>query len=261
MTLNKTPNSAPEAYGTTYYLGTNGQPHSYFSYDPVRDSARAQAMVSAVGLRPGGRILDFGCGVGAMTAACNSLGHPTIGVDFSPDAIENALPEARDYVHQIGTGGGLSLSDFPNDMVDLVIAKDVFEHVPEDDLQRLGEELLCIGRQVLAVIPTTDEAGSFVCGLYNQDKTHVTRLTRGAWLGFFPCATVLDLADLTPRVRPSRQVSGTLSVLLRETDTQWRQQIMNERIRSRTPVWRQLLRPPDRGFDLDFDSLFAIMQS
>ncbi len=239
--------AAPQAYGPTYY-----DQHYASGYDPDRDTARAQAIVDAVGLRYGARILDFGCGTGALTAACNELGYRAIGVDPSPDAIEKAVPEARGRVYLLGGPDGLSLSDLPNDSADLVIAQDVFEHVPENQLREMTEQLQCIGRKVLAIIPITDRHGNFVSKIYEQDPTHVTRLTRELWLGFFSCKTATDLRDLTPQIRPSkRQAASTISLLL-EDDPKERVMLMHERAHYPT-FWGR--RP--RTFEVGFDDLYA----
>jgi len=251
----------PLDYGPEYYAKPNGELQPYFQYDPDRDQSRAQAIADAVGLPHRAKVLDFGCGTGVMTAAFNAIGHPTIGVDFSLDAIKRAeetLPQVRGRVHHIGPGG-VPLSEFPNDLVSLVLAKDIFEHMPEDlKLPETVEQLLCIGRQVLAVIPTTDEEGNFICGVFEQDKTHVTRLSKKVWLGFFACTTARELSGLTPQIRPSRrQADGTLSLLLEE-DPEGRAVLMKERLRVQSLKRRRLLGRQSRGSQLDFDSLYRI---
>jgi len=239
--------ATPAAYGAAYYAE-----HYTSGYEAARDTAHAQAMADAAGLKPGDPVLDFGCGTGALTAAFNELGYPTVGVDFSADAINNAVPEARGRVHLLGGRKGLSLSEIPNDAVKLVVARDVFEHIPERQLSEIVEEQLqCIGRRVLAIIPITDENGDFVCKVYERDRTHVTRFPAELWLGFFSSATALDLTELTPHIRPSRrQVNGTMSLLLGE-DPEKRQKFMRER------ALRPTIFGPRRRKFVDFDSLLS----
>ena len=243
------------AYGEDYFLAWPGKLFKFFDYKAERDIARAHAIAEAVGLQPGDRVLDFGCGPGAMTAAFNAAGYPTIGVDSSPHAIDNAIPEARDYLRYLGDG--LSLSDLPNDMVRLVVAKEVFEHLSEGEIHEIVDELTCIGRQVVALIPTTDENGSFIFDQYNRDKTHITRLTRELWLGRFSYETARDIEAITDLIRREDKIPGTLCLLLEETNLGLRGMRMRERVRAHTPVWRQLLGLPPRRFDVDFASLLA----
>jgi len=229
----------PPPYGADYYLDASGQPQGTFNFIPERDVHRAQAIADAAGVPAGGRILDFGCGLGTMTVAFNSLGYQAVGVDPSPDAIKNALPQARGLVRQLDHTG---LSNFPNDSVDLVLAKDVFEHIDERRLHDLADELICIGGKVLAIIPVVDEDRRFIFDLYERDKTHITRLTRNEWLGFFPHSDVTDCKELTPKVRRADKVVGTLCLLLEETDMQWRQVLMDARNELHSPRQRLLKR-------------------
>ncbi len=229
----------PESYyNTTYYLEHDGRPRAAFGYDPTRDAARAQAIVEATGVPTGGRILDFGCGLGGMTAAFNQLGIETVGVDTSLDAIENALPAARGHVRHLGRTG---LSEFADGSFDLVFLKDVFEHVDEEVLPDLVDELMCIGRKVLSIIPVTDAHGKFVFEPYEDDPTHINRLTKDYWLGFFPYTIARDLPELTAMIRRPDKVEGTLSLLLAEPDaTMW--QFIERPLRRPPSLWSRLTR-------------------
>ena len=243
----------PDVYDDDYFLAWPGKLFKFFAYKPERDIPRAQAIAEAVGLQPGDRVLDFGCGPGAMTAAFNAAGYPTVGLDTSPHAIRNAIPEARDRVRQLG--GTLSLSDLPNDMVDLVICKEVFEHLDESEIHEIVDELTCIGRRVLAIIPTTDSDGRFIFKQYDRDPTHITKLTRDLLLGRFAYGGARDLEDITDLLYREDKIPGTICLLLEETDPKIRTMRMRDRARAHTPMWRQLLGLPPSRFDVDFNNL------
>lgn len=247
--------SAPPDYGPNYFNAWPGQLKKFFTYKPDRDIPRAQAIADAIGLTPGDQILDFGCGLGAMTAAFTAAGYPTVGVDTSSYAVCNAIPEAQGRVKYLGDN--LSLSDLPNDMVRLVIAKEVFEHLPEDTIHEILDELICIGRQVAAIIPTTDQKGSFLFDQYNKDPTHITRLTQELWLGRFAYRTARNIKDISDLISQEDKTPGTMCLLLEESNREFREVRMRERIRAHTPMWRQLIGLPPSRFSLDFDSLLA----
>jgi len=225
-------------YNAGYYLQQDGQPRNVFGFDLARDTARAQAIVEAAEVPPGGRILDFGCGLGGMTAAFYALGFEVVGVDPSPHAVENALPEARGLVHHLGRTG---LSEFPDGSFDLVFLKDVFEHIDEVELHDLVDELMCIGRKVLSIIPVTDSDRKFIFEPYEDDPTHINRLTKEYWLGFFPYTIARDLPELTAMIRRPDKVEGTLSLLLAEPDpAMWR--FIRRPLRRAPSRWSRLTR-------------------
>jgi SAM-dependent methyltransferase len=227
------------SYSAAYYLGPDGQPRSTFSFDPARDLARAQAIADTGDVPHGGRILDYGCGLGTMTAAFGELGYDVTGVDPSSDAIENALPEARGLVRCLGDTG---LAGFPDGEFDLVVAKDVFEHIEEDKLHDLTDEMLRIGQRILAIIPVVDKDRKFIFEPYDHDPTHITRLTRNEWLGFFVYTLAQDREELTPQIRRPDKVDGTLSLLLEETDPRLQRIFSRSRPQPHPFRWPRFLR-------------------
>lgn len=200
------------AYGADYYLNPDGTPKDGFGYDAHRSVKRAKAMLDAAEVPPGGRVLDYGCGLGTLTAAFCEAGCDAIGVDSSPSAIGNALPQARGRVHLLGEKG---LNRFDDGEFDLVVVKDVLEHVPKDEVPGLVHDLGRVSRNQLIIIPVTDDAGNFVFEPYDSDPTHVTRLTADAWPNLIARSgmTVRTRPDLTPKIRRPDKVQGTISVL------------------------------------------------
>ena len=202
----------PTLYDTDYYLNEDGTPRPGFGFDDVRTVQRAEAMLQAAQVPAGGSVLDFGCGIAGLTLGFRRAGADAVGVDTSPYAIENALPEARPYVQTLGHAG---LSVYGINKFDLVILKDVIEHVRKEKIPDLIRELSRIARRQLFIIPTTNEQGSFIFPPYNDDPTHVTRLTATAWPQLIAQGgvSVEPKPDLTPQIRRPDKVRGTISVL------------------------------------------------
>ena len=57
-------------------------------YEETR--AECEQIVALVGLQPGARILDAGCGFGRTVGVLQGMGFEAVGVDISPAVIEEA---------------------------------------------------------------------------------------------------------------------------------------------------------------------------
>ena len=121
-------------------------------------------------------VLDFGCAKGFLVHALSLLGKQSIGVDISEYALNNCLPEVKDKVFLLDR----PLSEM-NITTDLLIAKDVLEHIPEEDIDETLSEFYKVCNQALLVIPLGDN-DSFRIREYEIDKTHVTRKDEEWWI-------------------------------------------------------------------------------
>ncbi|MET0779831.1 MAG: class I SAM-dependent methyltransferase [Candidatus Saccharimonadales bacterium] len=210
--LEDTTSDTTSPYGNAYYLTQDGCPQTTFDLNDLTVS-RAQAIAETAGLSPGDSILDYGCGLGAMTAAFKTLGYDACGVDPSRCAVDNVLTAAKPNVRLLDES---SLSGYDDNSFGLALAKDVFEHVPSDEIPELTRQLLRVAARLLLVIPTVGNDGRFIFNLYERDPTHITRLTGQAWLALLAAsgAMVQECSYLTPKIRRPDKVAGTLSVLL-----------------------------------------------
>ena len=77
------------------YYGQGGRKFGALEELLVRLAARRQARRLARGLRPGDRVLDVGCGRGALLSAFADRGLEAHGVEMSEAAVEGTDPRAR----------------------------------------------------------------------------------------------------------------------------------------------------------------------
>jgi 2-polyprenyl-3-methyl-5-hydroxy-6-metoxy-1,4-benzoquinol methylase len=114
---------------------------------------------------PRGRVLDVGCGNGQFLAGMRSRGWETVGIDYSPSAVEIA----RQVVPDVRLGG-LENAGFERDSFDVVTLFHVLEHV-EDPSATLHQI-----RHVLK------DGGALVVEVPNV-RSLASRLTGTCWQG------------------------------------------------------------------------------
>jgi len=118
--------------------------------------------------RPAGRLLDVGCGNGSMLQRLAELGWQVEGIDFDPDAVQQA--RARGLCVRLGA---LRDQAYPDEHFDAITMSHVVEHV-HDPLALLREchRILTAGGRLALVTPNADSLGH--------------RLFGAAWRGLEP---------------------------------------------------------------------------
>ena len=114
--------------------------------------------------------VDIGCAKGFLVHALRLLGADAWGEDISDYALDSCYPKVKDY-----------LSPPTDKKYDLLICKDVLEHVEEEDLPEFLTYLLSKGEQFFFVIPLGDD-DFFRIREYEVDVTHVTKKDEEWWL-------------------------------------------------------------------------------
>jgi SAM-dependent methyltransferase len=144
---------------------------------PLRRAA-ADAMVMYLPWRPGGRLLDIGCGAGRQMALMGALGWAVEGVDFDPEAVATARASGL-VVRQ----GSLAEQLYPDASFDAVLLSHVIEHVHEPlPLLREIRRILRPGGRLVVLTPNAGGLGR--------------RLYGAAWRGLEPPR---HLTVLSPR--------------------------------------------------------------
>ena len=112
--------------------------------------SRFGQLLTAMDLRPGDRVLDFGCGTGWTSEMLARMGMDVVGMDVSPAALEMARQSASPRAvaaagieprFELYSGGRL---DYPDGHFDAVVVFDAFHHLPNP------QEMLREFRRVLA---------------------------------------------------------------------------------------------------------------
>ncbi|HEY5110683.1 MAG TPA: methyltransferase domain-containing protein [Acidimicrobiales bacterium] len=96
-----------------------------------------------LGVHPGDKVLDLGCGFGRHAYQAARLGAQVVAFDFGADEVRNvqdtfgAMAEAGELDPEgsrVGAVQGDALAlPFPDDAFDRVIASEILEHIPDDE--------------------------------------------------------------------------------------------------------------------------------
>ena len=117
--------------------------------------------------------VDYGCAKGFLVHALRILRRNAFGEDISEYAISHCHPEVKPYLSA------------PNDNVyDLLICKDVLEHVYEGDIPGVLQNFRRKSNQFFFTIPLGDN-DRFRIREYEVDITHVTKKDEEWWISMF----------------------------------------------------------------------------
>lgn len=174
-----------EQYDADYFLrgrATGKSLYENYSWKPDLTIPMCQAIVEHCGIDKDLDVLDFGCARGYTVRALRELGYRAYGVDVSEWAIANCDPAVKEFVC---LGGGIPTIVTGWGSCDWIVAKDVLEHV-ENVAETIDVLMMYAKRGVFAVVPlgvlTEDR---YVVTSYEEDVTHVHRLTLASWVDLF----------------------------------------------------------------------------
>ena len=146
--------------------------YEQYRWMPERTIREASSIINNIQFNT---VLDFGCAKGFMVYAMRLLGKEAIGVDVSKYAVENCHPKVKQYVNIIDTtediGGGW----------DLIIAKDVLEHIPKEEVLDTLKSLRNRCKTIFIAVPLGDGT-RYRIREYEMDITHVTKEPEEWWL-------------------------------------------------------------------------------
>lgn len=133
------------------------------------------------------RVLEVGFGNGGFLKFCASMQWDVTGTEVNPELITIARAAGYDVM------GAEKIREFSSGMFDLVVAFDVLEHIPKDELTPFLSEIRRILKQdgrFIARFPNGDSPFGLV--YQNGDITHITSI------GNIMIRHVFATADLEP---------------------------------------------------------------
>ncbi|SEH90583.1 Methyltransferase domain-containing protein [Mycolicibacterium rutilum] len=122
-------------------------------HDHLRDKPLDLAMLSGFAglIRPGGLVADVGCGTGATSRILADCGVDVVGIDLSPNMIDQARRLNPGLRFEVGSMLNL---DFPDDHLDGLCAWYSVIHIPDEQLPQVFSEFRRVlrpgGRALLA---------------------------------------------------------------------------------------------------------------
>ncbi len=133
------------------------------------------------------RVLDVGCGPGALMYFLHELGIEVDGVDFSPRSVELAPPEVQGRI----TVGEVTEAHVAPQSYDLVICREVMEHLTTVQVRRCVEQVCRASSRYVYVTTRFHEDPDGLLALATQfdvDPSHITLLNKE----FLRCLFVLE---------------------------------------------------------------------
>ena len=165
-----------EKYDEVYYEdGIKNRVSGYENYKwmPERSIREATSLIQKTEFQ---NVVDFGCAKGFLVHAFRLLGKDAHGLDISDYALRHCHPDVKNYVHSLKSK---SLSDFQGS--DLLIAKDVLEHLTVDELDEILPQAKQHFKQIFVAVPLGD-GKRYRIREYEMDVTHIIRQTEDWWL-------------------------------------------------------------------------------
>lgn len=180
-----------KALGALFFLLPNRKPALEY---PIRQLQNMEP----------GKLLEIGCGAGAMLQSVNDLGWESVGIDFDRAAVAAARAKGLDV-----RDGDLSAQEFPDASFDVVMMNHVIEHLP-DPSEALAEiaRILRPGGRLIGITPNAESwghshFGSDWRGL--EPPRHLQIYTRHALKAALICAGLVQ-TEVTATVMSASQI-------------------------------------------------------
>lgn len=143
------------------------------------------AVVNELGLSRRSTILEYGCAHGYMLRCLSDFGFEVRGMDVSEYALSQVQPTLFDKVRLIeGPPSNDDWHFLGIERFDWTISKDVFEHIPKNQLKLTLSELAKRSDHLYAIVPLGD-SGKYRIPEYHQDPTHVIAEDEDWWKNIF----------------------------------------------------------------------------
>ena len=172
-------NSLKDLYDADYYeRGEQSGKSCYTNYRwmPKKTIEMISCICKYAEIQKNHCVLDFGCAKGFSVQALSLLGYSAEGCDISDYAVSNCHPAAADKLF-------IYNGSFPK-KYDVIVAKDVLEHVPYEDLEDLIKKFRLNTKKLFVIVPLGD-GSKYNVPEYELDITHIIRESKEWWENIF----------------------------------------------------------------------------
>ena len=169
--------------------------YSHYRWLPDRTIPFCYSIIKFLKINKNHKILDFGAAKGFMVKAFRMLGYSAWGKDISQYAIENADHEIKSFMSFVDDNDGM--------VYDWVIAKDVLEHIPYDEIDDTIEKLKHFAPNMFIIVPLGRD-NKFIIKEYENDITHHIREPANWWIELF-CKHDLELIKYSNNVKNMKE--------------------------------------------------------
>ena len=154
-----------------------------YSWLPEISLALAFRIIELMKIQDTETILDHGCAHGFVVKALRLLYREAYGVDISTYAVEHAPEEVKQYIYLVQPKNHIPCYT-QKGYYDVLLSRDVFEHIPYEDLQIELHHIREVCKRAFVVVPLA-ENGRYVIPSAELDITHIIREDAFWWLQQF----------------------------------------------------------------------------
>jgi len=153
----------------------------------------------------GHRVLDVGCGSGALGEAMRKLGNRVVGVECHPEAVARAATRLDGAFALDVTDAAAALRALGNERFDTLVFADVLEHLPDPfRVLSFWSGFLAEGGRLLVSVPNVavwTMRLSLLAGIFRYDDTGVLDRTHLRFFTFATARELVEAAGFSVRIR------------------------------------------------------------